>query len=240
MAKISELIYGIVHRSFWNFNITKPETYWVLRRGNVVGRASLGQLGQGRQADTYRAVFDAIQDRGVMHVVDLGCNISALGQLLFDWGYAGKYTGFDNNLYALKEGRRALQALGRNYELGQANIRALPFAGNSFECVVMKDVLEHMEDFKPLLGEALRVSSRYAIIANFIPWTEGDSIIRRQPGGFYLNMYSRSEVYGFARARGWQVSQVISALEKDSRPNEVVIFTSHGKPSVEQTSPRNF
>ena len=82
-----------------------------------------------------------------------------------------------------------------------------------------------MEDFRPLLNEAARVAAKYLMVANFIPWTEGMAFVRREPGGFYLNIYNRQEVYGFARNLGWQVEEVVATLEKDARPNEVVIFT---------------
>lgn len=62
------------------------------------------------------------------------------------------------------------------------------------------------------------------MVANFIPWTEGQTIIRLEPQGYYHNMYNRQAVYSFARGLGLNVEEVLSALERDSRPNEVVVF----------------
>jgi ubiquinone/menaquinone biosynthesis C-methylase UbiE len=202
-----------------------PESYWIRRGENLVGGTpTLQELRQTRQVSTYRAIFEAIQTLGVHHVLDLGCHIAALAQLIYDWGYQGSYTGVDSNTYALKEAQKALEQQKGKVSFVQANIRSLGFADKTTLCVVMKDVLEHMEDFRPLLKEAARVSAKYVIIANFIPWTEGKTIIQRESEGFYHNLYNRQEVYNFAHDLGFRVQEIISALEKDARPNEIVVF----------------
>jgi len=202
-----------------------PESYWVLRGKNVIGQASPEELRKGRQIETYYAIFNAIENRSLTQVVDLGCNVAALGQLLYYWGYSGAYVGIDTNLYALRVAKRNLSSISDYCHLANANIRALPFNDRSCKCVVMKDVLEHMEDFRPLLREAARISLRYIIVANFIPWTEGRTIIRRESQGFYHNMYNRHDVYSFAKELGLEVQEVLSALEKNARANEVVVFS---------------
>ena len=84
-----------------------------------------------------------------------------------------------------------------------------------------------------ILGEAARAARRLLVIANFIPWGEGAPVIRRDPQGFYLNTYRRSDVYECAAASGWKPLSVTSTLEKDERPNEVVVFTP-AKPAPEK------
>jgi len=205
-----------------------PESYWVRLKSGVIGQATLGQLRQTRQVGTYRAIYRAIMARSVTQVLDLGCNIMALGLLLKDWGYPGSYIGVDSNPYALDLASQSSRPLPQVNHMVCANIRALPFAQRVFSCVVMKDVLEHMEDFRPLLSEAARVSLKYIIIANFIPWTEGKTLIKREPQRFYHNLYNRHEVSSFAQELGFGVEEVLSALETDARANEVVVFARSG------------
>lgn len=203
-----------------------PERSWVRRGDKVIGRGTLDDLVDCRQVDTYRAVLEVLQTHDVDVAADLGCNVSALGRLLRHWGWRGRYIGVENNGHALPFAARELRSLPewRENRLVNANIRALPFADDAIECVVMKDVLEHMEDFRPCLAEAARVARRLLVIANFIPWGEGEPVIRRDPQGFYLNYYRRADVYEFATACGWQPTSVTGTLEKDDRPNEVIVF----------------
>ncbi|MBC7232567.1 MAG: class I SAM-dependent methyltransferase [Chloroflexi bacterium] len=142
-AIISKLLRG----SFTNRSASIPEAYWILRKWNVLGNMDLAQLLKSRQIDTYRALYEAIKARSVTQVVDLGCNIAALGQLLYHYGWSGIYVGVDYNPFALAAASKALTIAKSTHILVQANIRALPFRCDCFECIVIKDVLEHMEDF---------------------------------------------------------------------------------------------
>jgi SAM-dependent methyltransferase len=216
-----------------------PEAYWVSRGENVIGKdiATGNSVAvQSRQAETYLAVASAILERSVTRVADLGCNVAVLADFLQE---GTEYDGCEYNPFALRvaQSRTAMKRIQKR-RFVCANIRALPFASGSYECVVIKDVLEHMEDFRPFLAEAARVSYRYVIVANFIPWTEGRTIIRREPGGYYHNLYNRQEVISFARTQGLEVEEVISALEQDARPNEVVVFRKYE--SVEKVSDRSY
>ena len=203
-----------------------PEKYWIERGTAVIGSATTDTLLSGRQADTYLAIAEAV--RVYPRILDLGCNVAALGRIIYATGYDGTYTGVDSNPYAVSEAQQELQALGHVCEIRIGNIRDLPFSDRSFPCVVMKDVLEHMEGFEGLLTEACRVADETLVVANFIPWTEGSPIIRREPDGFYHNLYRRADVYASARAHGFGIDRVISALERDSRANEIVVFRRDG------------
>jgi ubiquinone/menaquinone biosynthesis C-methylase UbiE len=202
----------------------KPEEYWINLGSSVVGNMTREQMLVNRQIDTYRAICRLIAETSTRRVADLGCNVSVLGVLLREDNYRGEYIGVDSNSNALTIARNNLGRYRFPYEHVQANLRQLDFADRAFETVVLKDVLEHMEDFRPVLGEALRVAGRYALVANFIPWTEGDTIIRREPAGYYHNLYARRETYQFIAQAGFDVLSVTSTMEKESRPNEVVFL----------------
>lgn len=204
-----------------------PEQYWTNRGVRVVGPGGIAELRTGRQLTTFRAIHAVLVRRGACDVGDFGCNVAALGQQLFDWNYQGRYLGVENNPHALALAAQHLKdiAPARTWRLVRANIRRLPLAVGALETVVMKDVLEHMEDFRPLLGEAARVARRTLVLGVFLPWRDGRPQIRRHRRGFYLNTYRRADVLEFLYARGWEHSETIPTLEADGAPNEVVTFT---------------
>jgi ubiquinone/menaquinone biosynthesis C-methylase UbiE len=206
-------------------SIIRPEEYWINLGSNVVGNMTREQMLINRQIDTYKALCKLIADITTKQVADLGCNVSMLGVLLREAGYQGEYIGVDSNPNALKIAQNNLGRYKFPYKCVKANLRQLDFKDSIFETVVLKDVLEHMEDFRPILSETMRVAGRYALIANFIPWTEGDTIICQQPDGYYHNLYARKEIYHFIAQAGFDVVSVTSAMEKDSRPNEVVFLS---------------
>lgn len=196
-----------------------PESYWVARAGRVIGSDQSEPVTECRQRDTYRAIFEQLRP-DCPEVLDLGCNVGVLGQLLQHWNYPGRYFGLDSNPFAATVARERVPR-GR-FLVG--NIRRLPFASASRAAVVMKDVIEHMEDFRPVLGEAARIAKDYLVIAAFIPWQEAPQEIVRHPKGFYRNRYQRSEVLDFLDNLGWSPDPVVRTVEQDGRKNEVVTF----------------
>jgi ubiquinone/menaquinone biosynthesis C-methylase UbiE len=203
-------------------NVSVPEDYWINLGEEVVGNLSIEDMLECRQIDTYRAIGNAVMALSLHQVVDLGCNVGITGVILRESGYLGEYVGIDANPNALRIAARNLSRYPGISTLMEGNLRNLNFPGLTFQCVIIKDVLEHHEHFKTILREALRVSDRYALVANFITWSEGETIIRREPEGYYHNLYSRKEAYSFIRGQGFEIINVISALEKDARPNEIV------------------
>jgi SAM-dependent methyltransferase len=82
------------------------------------------------------------QFAGCMHILDVGCG---LGEFLSQSG-----TGIDADLSALRvSGKRVVQGDVRY---------ALPFQDDSFDGVLAKDIVEHIEHPQLLLTEAFRVS----------------------------------------------------------------------------------
>ncbi len=205
-----------------------PEAYWVRRGARVIGPGGLAELLDGRQVEVFRTICAALAARGIRDVLDAGANVAALGQLLFAWGYTGRYVGLEQNPHALPLAAGHLRSARGRWRLVRANARALPFAASSIECVVMKDVLEHLEDFRPALAEAARVARRTLLVSCFLPWSDEAPSLGRDPQGFYLNRYSRPEVAAFAAERGWRTAEARAVPEADGRPNEIVIFERMG------------
>ena len=79
-------------------------------------------------------------------LLDVGCGTAWLAD------HFRSYTGIDNSAEAIAEAAAA----GRNVVHGDIQA-SLPFTDESFDAVVMKDVLEHVEDPVRLVREAHRV-----------------------------------------------------------------------------------
>lgn len=83
------------------------------------------------------------------HIVDLGCGrggfVSICRQQL------GGVIGLDNNSAAA----RICRGQGLPFLLG--DVRALPFASQSLDVVRAKEIIEHLADPMPMLGEVYRV-----------------------------------------------------------------------------------
>lgn len=55
---------------------------------------------------------------------------------------------------------------------------SIPFAGNSFDCVLCLDVLEHLDNPHEIFDELCRVTRRHVIISLPNPWGEYFSMLR--------------------------------------------------------------
>lgn len=172
-----------------------------------------------RQLETYRAIFELLGP-AADRVLDLGCNVAVLGQLLRHWGFTGAYTGLDSNPHAVTRARHDLP----NGNFWVANARSLPLASHTVARVVIKDVLEHLEDFRPALREAARVARDLLVVGCYIPWGVGPAAIVRHRHGFFENRYCRSEVLDDLAACGWRLWKSRKTREQDGRENEVLAF----------------
>lgn len=207
----------------------KPEQYWIGRGSDVIADLTLDQLLSSRQAVTYKTISEWVQKRNVTQILDLGCNTGAVGRVLYATGYSGQYHGVDSNLHAIERAKQNFAEMHTNTSVEVANIRELPYADGSFECVTMKDVLEHMEDFRPCLASAARVASQCLILANFICWEQLPPLTVKEEGGFYHNRYNRRAVLDFLEARGWVVDGFRRFTLVTGEQNEVWAFKQGGK-----------
>ena len=79
-------------------------------------------------------------------LLDIGCGTGWIAN------HFANYTGVDASAEAVTVARKA----GRNVQLSDLET-ALPFADESFEAVILKDVLEHLDDPVSAVREARRV-----------------------------------------------------------------------------------
>jgi 2-polyprenyl-3-methyl-5-hydroxy-6-metoxy-1,4-benzoquinol methylase len=124
-------------------------------------------------------------------VLDLGCNngwgTHVLGQV------ARRVVGVDVSRSALEEARRS--ATSANVEFRRVDGEELPFADGEFDIVASCQVIEHVADYGPYLGEIIRVLSPDGIAVFSTP----NARIRLDPGmkpwfPFHVREFSGAEL----------------------------------------------
>lgn len=202
-----------------------PEQYWINRGEDVIGTDVLREGLGARQGKVYRAIALWIMGHHVKDVLDVGCNIAALEWFLRESGYTGEYIGIDSNAHALSlaDLRIQRQAERRSWLLNY-NLRHIRYDGESRECVVVKDVIEHLET-PELLSEAFRVAAKYVIVSTYIPWTAtGEARIVRHGDGYYTNRYRLEDILHLTLAWGFRRTETAIVAETNGTPNQINIF----------------
>lgn len=109
-----------------------------------------------------KMVLDNFKEKSVL---DIGCGDGFLLKKLLEENNSIKTLGIDISPVALEKAKEN----GIECRLFDITER-LPFEDNSFESVLLLDVLEHMFQPKPVLKEAARTASKYVYISvpNFV------------------------------------------------------------------------
>ena len=104
----------------------------------------------------YRVLLDAIDARA-SHVLDIGCGDGTLTARLAE--RRDRVWGVDDSLLPLQLARGEFdrRRLNRTPCLTTADARRLPFPDEAFDCVVMADVIEHIDAPDAVMSEAHRV-----------------------------------------------------------------------------------
>lgn len=203
----------------------RPEQYWIQRGADVIGLDAMRS--DCRQADTYRAIADWLIRLGDGDVLDVGCNVAALAVFLRYAGWCGRYVGVDTNPHALKIAKRRETVPPDDKQLSsgvqRGNIRRLKFAARQFQAVVVKDVIEHLESAEPL-REAFRVARESVVVATYLPWTDGPSVIERHADGYYTNRYNADDMAALAGDCGFGLVESLVVSETTGWPNQITFW----------------
>lgn len=196
----------------------RPEDYWISLGENVIGQDVLAEGEQARQAATYRTIAELVVELKVRHLVDVGCNYGVLQWWLKQAGYKGIYSGLDTNEYAIELGTA----------LGFTNLHHGDFRTEQghCDCIVMKDVIEHLESMEPL-REIFKAVERYFILALYLPLTYAPTEIIRHPDGYYTNTYNRQEMRQLANECWFHTLKDIQVKESNGMLNEIIVWERH-------------
>jgi len=116
-----------------------------------------------------RSQYIARRFAGVLSgcVLDVGCDMAVLKQLLPGVAYTGVDVGGAPDL-----------------ELNLEQAGRLPFPDAAFDCVVCTDVLEHLENLHDIFGELVRVSRRHVVLSLPNNWVNARVPLQRGHGSF--------------------------------------------------------
>jgi SAM-dependent methyltransferase len=200
--------------------MNNPEQYWIDRGADLIGKEILTEGENARQAPTYAAIAEEIILRGIKSVVDVGCNVAALLEFLERRGYTGTYLGIDSNPHAVAN------LWERGIQSREGNLRSLDLMDyGPVSCVVLKDVLEHLESPEPL-GEAFKINAEYVIVSFFMPPKESAANIFRTVQGYYHNHYCEADILDIAERFGYEMNMRIDTQERTGDANRTYVFLS--------------
>ena len=120
----------------------------------------------------YRIVLDAV-DRNARRVLDIGCGDGTLTFRLAE--RSDRVWGIDDSLLPLRLARAEFHRRRprRTPFLMNADARRLPFPNGTFDCVVLADVIEHIDAPEAVIAEAHRVLRTGGQILLTTPRREG-------------------------------------------------------------------
>lgn len=173
--------------------MTEPkENFWDKLSGDDEHAAEyMLTYGEGPGAPTRHTLGSFINDGDT--VLDVGCGPGWNLDHFLEFGPAIKrYKGIDySQRFVRVANERAMQKAGTStgpYELGDA--RKLKQYDDSWDVVILQDVLEHVNGYEKPVKEALRVAKRRVIVA-FWHLTENDDHINDDGDDGWGAWYSR-------------------------------------------------
>lgn len=95
-------------------------------------------------------------------ILDLGCGDGYYSYLLSRFSLKIKVTGIDNHVAAIESAKRQVRKKNVQFIIG--NAEKLPFPKNSFDKIIMSEVIEHVSDDIKVLKEARRVLKEDGIL----------------------------------------------------------------------------
>jgi ArsR family transcriptional regulator len=146
------------------------------------------------------AVLDALGPQPIRNLVDLGTGTGRMLQLLAP--RAARAVGLDASHAMLSVARANLERAGlRSIELRQGDIYAPPFARNSFDLIVIHQVLHYLDDPARAIREAGRLAAPGGriLVVDFAPHTL--EFLRERQAHRRLG-FSREQVAGWLDEAG--------------------------------------
>ena len=125
---------------------------------------NVGDMALKRRA---REVIQQLELKDGEKVLDLGCGDGYYSYLLSQIPLNLKLTGIDSHKEAIETARTLVPKIKATFIIGDAE--KLPFAKDSFDKIIMSEVIEHVNDDMKVLREARRVLKKDGILVLTTP-----------------------------------------------------------------------
>lgn len=142
-------------------------------------------------------------------VLDVACGTCVNWEVFKYVGVKCQYTGFDRTKKLLAH---AKSLYGDEITLHEGFIQSIPFQDNSFDVVIARHILEHLEEgYEAAIKEVFRVASKEAIIILFEDLSGSpEHVIKESPVDengctYFWNTYSAEKFTNFLSTLGCQV-----------------------------------
>jgi len=121
-------------------------------------------------------------------IIDIGCGPATEYEGFKHAGIEAEYTGVDSSEYLYKANT------ARNIPMILAPAHDIPVDDSAYEVAFSRHVLEHQPDFRPLVDELVRVSSKLAAHIFFIKPADSENIDFNEDLNLYHNTYQQSSI----------------------------------------------
>lgn len=192
--------YNKFKRSLDNHDFMTPEHIATFLRNNKTGVDN-----HGRQA--LAQIIEKFHRNET--VVDAACGTCVNWELFRMRSTPCKYIGVDRTADFLAHAHNLYQD---EIELKLGYVQELPFADGEVEVVIMRHILEHLQEgYELAIREGLRVASKELILVFFLDLDEGlyDKIQESDPDErgctFFWNTYSWPKLIGFLSEFGYEI-----------------------------------
>jgi SAM-dependent methyltransferase len=167
----------------------------------------------------YQVLLDAM-DATARRVLDIGCGDGTLTYRLA--GLSRHVWGIDDSLLPLQLARKEFNRRrgGRRPFLANADARQLPFANGVFDCVVLADVIEHINAPNTVVSEAHRVLRSGGQILVTTPRRQGTAAAHE----YHCREYIGTELAHLLEARFSAVQVLAFRPRRISRLYERKVF----------------
>ena len=112
-----------------------------------------------------KALAGILADYDNPKVLDAACGTAVNYEVLAANNIPVQYTGMDRTIKFINY---AKELYGDNITMVEGYVQEMPFQDNEFDVVILRHILEHLEDYELAVREAIRVAKKEVIIVFFL------------------------------------------------------------------------
>ena len=159
-----------------------------------------------RIQDQVRNVMELVETRGGEYILDAGCGSGKYCAMI---SRITKIVGIDSSPASVEVASETVQRFGNpaNSAICLAEVQAIPFQADTFDTVMLIDIIEHLleEDFERGLSESYRVLKTGGKLYIYTPSRKHIfEYIRRRPEG-HIALRTRAEIVDALTARRFRI-----------------------------------